>query len=171
MKVSILKISHRIHRDYRLDTHLALAARAFLADDLYYSGQKDSKFEDSISKVVVKFGGNFSASFVENYKQFIKDFNGIKIHLTVYGQNFNDFINKIKNENLLIIVGGEKVPGEVYSLVDYNLSVKNQPHSEVSALALVLDRIFKDKNAKDFFKDPEIRIVPNKKGKTVVKNK
>jgi len=160
MEVSVLKIGHRIHRDYRLDTHLALAARAFLADNLYYSGQKDSKFE-----------GNFSIKYIENYRSFIKSFNGIKVHLTVYGENFEDLIDKIKDKNLLIIVGGEKVPGEVYSLVDYNLSVINQPHSEVSALALVLDRYFKDKNIKDKFKDYEVIIMPNKKGKTIIKNK
>ncbi|MBS3150006.1 tRNA (cytidine(56)-2'-O)-methyltransferase [Candidatus Woesearchaeota archaeon] len=171
MEVSVLKIGHRIHRDYRLDTHLALAARAFLADNLYYSGQKDSKFEESIKKVVKKFGGNFSIKYIENYRSFIKSFNGIKVHLTVYGENFEDLIDKIKDKNLLIIVGGEKVPGEVYSLVDYNLSVINQPHSEVSALALVLDRYFKDKNIKDKFKDYEVIIMPNKKGKTIIKNK
>ena len=45
----------------------------------------------------------------------------------------------------LIVVGAEKVPRTIYEKSDYNVSVSNQPHSEISALAIVLDRLHKGK--------------------------
>ncbi|MCK7488956.1 MAG: hypothetical protein MZU79_00960 [Anaerotruncus sp.] len=41
----------------------------------------------------------------------------------------------------MIVVGAEKVPPEIYQLADWNVAVGNQPHSEVAALAITLDRI------------------------------
>ena len=38
--------------------------------------------------------------------------------------------------DILIIVGGSKVPGKVYKAADWNVSVTTQPHSEVSSLAI-----------------------------------
>ena len=172
MAVYVLKLGHRIHRDYRLDTHLALAARAFLADKLYYSGQKDSKFEDNINKVTKKFGGSFCVDFISNHLNFIKHFNGKKVHLTMYGIEIKNKIKELKQfDELLIIVGGEKVPPNIYQISDYNISVTNQPHSEVSALALFLDKYFEDKRINNNFGNPNILIVPNEKGKTVIKSK
>ena len=46
MPVEILRLGHRISRDPRLSTHLALTARAFLASKLYYYGQHDSSLEN-----------------------------------------------------------------------------------------------------------------------------
>ena len=170
MAVYVLKVGHRIHRDYRLDTHLALAARAFLADKLYYSGQKDSKYEETINKVSEKFGGNFYIEYIDSHVKFIKSFYSKKVHLSVYGKeliNEIKFIRKFKD--ILVIVGGEKVPKEVYELVDFNISVTNQPHSEVSALAIFLDYYFKGKLIKNKFVNAKISIIPNEKGKTVIK--
>ena len=67
------------------------------------------------------------------------------IHLTMYGENINDIQEKLrcKEENLLVVVGAEKVPREIYELADYNVGVGSQPHSEISALAILLDRIQK----------------------------
>ena len=49
--IIILRLNHRIFRDKRITTHVALTARAFLADKIYYSGEKDSNLEQSITKV------------------------------------------------------------------------------------------------------------------------
>src|SRR3989344_8091486 len=96
--IIVLRLNHRIERDKRLSTHVALTARAFLADKLYYSGQKDSSLELSINKVNEKFGSNFTIGYLENPIKFLsqnKDKFTI-VHLTVYGLNIKDKINEIK---------------------------------------------------------------------------
>ncbi|HEY1211802.1 MAG TPA: tRNA (cytidine(56)-2'-O)-methyltransferase, partial [Nitrososphaera sp.] len=65
----------------------------------------------------------------------------------------------------------EKVPHEVFELADYNIAISNQPHSEIAALAIFLDRIFRGKQFKNTFAGAKLRIVPTKKGKKVHENK
>jgi tRNA (cytidine56-2'-O)-methyltransferase len=73
-----------------------------------------------------------------------------------------------KDRPLLVVVGAEKVPREVYDLVDANLAVGNQPHSEVAALAVFLYE-FLGARALDRVDWPgaEQVIVPTERGKTV----
>ena len=59
MQIEVLRLSHRIGRDPRLSTHLALTARAFLANKIFYSGDKDSKLEETVNGVTEQFGGDF----------------------------------------------------------------------------------------------------------------
>ncbi|MEM4232772.1 MAG: tRNA (cytidine(56)-2'-O)-methyltransferase, partial [Thermoplasmata archaeon] len=61
----------------------------------------------------------------------------------------------------------EKVPREVYDLADMNVSVGNQPHSEVAALAIFLDRYSGGKVLERDF-GGALTVVPNPRGKTVV---
>ena len=44
-----------------------------------------------------------------------------------------------RDRPLTVVVGGAKVPAEAFSLAHHNVSVGQQPHSEVAALALFLD--------------------------------
>jgi tRNA (cytidine56-2'-O)-methyltransferase len=67
----------------------------------------------------------------------------------------------------LAVVGAAKVPGEVYELATWNVAVTNQPISEVSALALFLDRYFEGKEFSLEFENAEVRIVPSERGKEV----
>ncbi len=86
----------------------------------------------------------------------------------MYGEHIDDIIQKIpKNEDLLIIVGAEKVPGEIFKAADFNVAVGSQPHSEVAALALFMDRLLDGEGLrKDFY--GKIKIIPCKNGKKVV---
>jgi tRNA (cytidine56-2'-O)-methyltransferase len=68
----------------------------------------------------------------------------------------------------MIVVGAEKVPREVYDIATINVSIGNQPHSEVAALAIFLYE-FHD-GAMPAFKDGQMMILPNPRGKTVVEN-
>tara|TARA_Y100000310_G_scaffold331110_1_gene404093 strand:+ start:5222 stop:5737 length:516 start_codon:yes stop_codon:yes gene_type:complete len=168
--VEILRIGHRIARDKRISTHVCLVARAFGADKLYYSGQKDSEMENSVFKIVKDFGGSFEVKYVKDYFKLIKDKKkkGFKIvHLTVYGESFK-VISNFKDENILFIVGGEKVPAEIYQLVDYNISIGNQPHSEVAALGVVLYEYFGKNILSKKFKNSKLKIIPQKKGKKIL---
>ncbi|MEW6062881.1 MAG: tRNA (cytidine(56)-2'-O)-methyltransferase [Nanoarchaeota archaeon] len=166
--INILRLNHRIERDKRLTMHVALAARAFGAHKLYYSGQRDKAFEDSVRNVVKNFGGNFEIEFTENPIKLIesKKKDGFKIvHLTAYGVELSSKIDELRNKDVLAIVGGEKVAPEFYKLSDCNISVTNQPHSEVSALAIFLYEYFNRKKA-EFNKAKKV-IVPSERGKVV----
>ena len=68
---------------------------------------------------------------------------------------------------MLIVVGGMKVPGEVYDLADWNVAVTSQPHSEVSALAVFLHELFGGRELGAVFGDARLRIVPQTRGKSV----
>jgi tRNA (cytidine56-2'-O)-methyltransferase len=148
-----------------------LTARAFGCNGIILSGEKDEKIMRSIEKVVEKWGGPFEVEYEKNWKKIMEKWRGKKIHLTMYGLPIQEKIEEIRKceEDLLVIVGSEKVPGEVYELADWNISITNQPHSEVAALALFLDRVFKGKELSKNFKGKKLKIIPQERGKKILK--
>lgn len=166
MPVTVLRLGHRPQRDKRVTTHCALVARAFGAKELIYSGEKDPKFERTIRDVVSSWGGPFAVKYTKSWRSVIKSFKGKVTHLSMYGIPFENV--KIPKGNLLVIVGAEKVPGEVYELADYNIAIGNQPHSEIGALAVFLYRL---KGLRKHFSGAKLRITPMAKGKTVTTRK
>lgn len=163
----MLRIGHRIDRDKRVTTHVALVARAFGADIIYIT-TKDEKIKKNIQSVCKRFGGNFQVQTGIDHKKIIKSWKGAIVHLTMYGEELEKAIQHLDtNRDLLIIVGAEKVPPYFYEIADMNISVGNQPHSEVAALALFLDRFTKAAWQKKQF-DGNIQIIPCVKGKKVL---
>ena len=71
-------------------------------------------------------------------------------------------------KNLLVIVGGEKVPPGVYQMSDCNLSVSQQPHSEVASLGIFLYEL-SGRKFKEKFQKAKLRVVPQERGKKVLK--
>ena len=69
----------------------------------------------------------------------------------------------------MIIVGGEKVPPEVYQMADYNLQVTNQPHSEIAGLALFLHEYLGKKAHTKKFPKARLRVIPQERGKKTEK--
>ncbi|MFH0906068.1 MAG: tRNA (cytidine(56)-2'-O)-methyltransferase [archaeon] len=175
-KISILKLDHRPTRDKRITTHCALISRAFRANKLYYSGVEDNNLENNIKKIVNHWGGDFTIEFtkkpLELVRNFLKEDKGIVIHLTMYGDKLINKINEINklklNKNILIIIGGPKVPREYYELATYNISITNQPHSEIGALAIILYMFDPHILEEEDFNNQKIKIIPNNKGKDVV---
>ncbi len=166
--ITVLRLGHRPQRDKRITTHVALVARAFGADKIIIT-TKDESIEHAVRDVVQRFGGNFEIITGVSWKKIIREFEGVKVHLTMYGMPIDDVMEEIpRNRDLLIIVGAEKVPREIYEVADYNVAVGNQPHSEVAALAIFLDRFYEGKELKRQF-DGKMKIVPQKKGKLVIK--
>jgi tRNA (cytidine56-2'-O)-methyltransferase len=91
----------------------------------------------------------------------------------MYGINLPDIIDEVRRiwkdgKDLLVIVGGEKVPGEVYGLADYNIAVGNQPHSEIAALATFLDWLQEGKELRKEFSNVKLKIIPSPNGKKVL---
>ncbi len=168
--ITVLRIGHRPYRDKRITTHVGLVARAFNADNILID-TKDEKLENNILSVVDRFGGTFKVETGVNWRKILRSWNGKIIHLTMYGEHIDEMFNKItKGVDLLIIVGSEKVRREIYEIADYNIAVGHQPHSEVAALALFLDRYFKGSELKIGF-NGKLRIVGSQKGKIVIEKK
>ena len=73
-----------------------------------------------------------------------------------------------KKDKIMVVVGSQKVERGVYDTVDYNVSVTQQPHSEIAALAVFLDRIQAGKELKKKFSSAQVRILPQERGKKVI---
>ncbi len=170
LKISVLRIGHRIFRDQRITTHCALASRAFGAEEIIIVGDKDDKLQKGIEKISSEWGGDFKISFSQTWKDVIKKYSsdGYKIaHLTMYGLQLQDVEKEVRKEKkILLVAGGEKVPPEIYQLADYNISVTTQPHSEVSSIAVFLDHILQGDEFDKDFKNARRKINPAAHGKS-----
>ena len=169
--ITVFRIGHRKKRDPRLSTHVALAARAFGAGKMLFSGDNDPGLVSSIERVSSSWGGTFKAQHVKSWRRFLTDWNisGKSVQLTMYGLNVYDVVGEIRScdQDLLVIIGGQKVPREVYELVDWNVSITNQPHSEVSALAVFLHILLDGDEFRIQYPDARNSIIPSLRGKRV----
>jgi len=164
----ILRIGHRPQRDKRVTTHVALSSRALGASGIFVDTE-DKVLEENIRGVVQRFGGDYTIKTgVVQWKKMLKEFDGESVHLTMYGQRIDDALPKISHtKDILVVVGAEKVPAEVYQAATHNISVGNQPHSEIAALAIFLDRFTGGKNLYSE-RNGQMTVIPNERGKTVV---
>ncbi len=145
-QVTVLRLNHRKYRDPRLTTHVFLTARALGVKQGFFSGDQDESLIQTMENLVEEWGGNFTLSWISSWKQFLqreKSVGSQIIHLTMYGTTLQEGLAWLRRpENpvhrAVVIVGGAKVPGPIYGLADLNVSVGNQPHSEVAALAILL---------------------------------
>jgi tRNA (cytidine56-2'-O)-methyltransferase len=174
MKLVVLRMGHRLERDKRMTTHIALVARAFGADGVIISDIIDSQIQLNIKSVIERFGGNFFIEMGEKWHKILKSWkeNGNEIvHLTMYGLSLPTVIEEIRHsqKDKLIVVGAAKVPRAVYDMADYNVSVTSQPHSEIAALAVFLDYFFQGGEFKRKLENAQLEIIPDKTGKVVKK--
>ncbi len=171
MKVHVLRLGHRKTRDKRTTTHVGLTARALGSSEMIFSGDRDQNIIDTLNDVVDNWGGDFQVTYCREWTNVINTFEGSKVHLTMYGLPLGDVIGKVrsraKNEDLLVLVGGSKVPGKVYGMVDYNISITNQPHSEISSLAIFLDHLFQGRELDLEFPGAKRRIIPSNRNKNL----
>lgn len=167
--ITILRINHRPFRDKRITTHVALTGRAFGASRIFVDSE-DLELEQTINKVADNFGGDFQIKTGVNWKKELKRKDAVIVHLTMYGEPVDEAAPLIREEiddrELIVVVGASKVPGELYAESSFNVSVTNQPISEVSALAIFLDRIFQGKELTNEF-EGRLKILPSGKGKNV----
>lgn len=176
-KIIVLRLGHRKKRDVRATTHCCLAARALGANEMVLSGEFDETPLETTRAVARKWGGKFKARYEKNWLRFLRNFQGTKIHLTMYGLPLQEKIGKIrrassgKRKKILVIIGAEKVPRAVYEESDYNVAVGGQPHSEIAALAIFLHEFFEGRELNKNFGGARITVTPNARGKTVSKTK
>jgi len=173
--IVVLRLGHRPERDKRITTHVALTARAFGADKIIISAEEDEHVRESVEDVVRRWGGPFEITFDPSWKKTLREWRerGVIVHLTMYGIHVDDAMPKLKEElkagrDFLVVVGAEKVPREVYELAHYNVAIGNQPHSEVAALAVFLDRLLDGEGLRKEFNGAKLKIIPQERGKKVI---
>lgn len=167
-RVAILRIGHRPERDQRVTTHVGLTARALGAEGMYLAAE-DKGVVRSVEDVVGRWGGSFFCQDSVPWRRCIlnwKKEGGTVVHLTMYGLNLPGVIGTIQTRDpILVVVGAEKVPGEIYGLADFNVAVTSQPHSEIASLAIFLDHLFCGKELEKTYPEAKIRIIPSEAGK------
>src|SRR5256885_6101112 len=171
-RIFILRIGHRVFRDSRVTTHVCLTARALGANGVIIADREDKVVESTIRDVTDRFGGPFQVKTGIPWRKAVRDWKasgGKILHLTAYGLPLPKILPEIQDMtyDILIIVGSEKMPGEVFKIADWNVSVTSQPMSEVAALAIFLDWY---KNHQEFdheFLKAQVKIAPSKNRKTI----
>ena len=176
-RVSVLRLGHRRERDKRFTSHLGLTARAFGADEVILAGDEDESAIETWRSVSERFGGDFECRYEANPMSFLRRFAkdagdgkpGQIVHLTMYGESWRESLSSIEsNRPMVIVVGGTKVPGEVFRLANYNISIGNQPHSEVAALGVFLESLIGQIDESKHFQGGEIQVVPSLDRKKVM---
>lgn len=171
MEIEVLRLGHRPQRDKRITTHVCLTARALGARRARIA-EEDASIAASVTDVASRFGGDFTVQDGTGWKGVVRRWQedgGQVVHLTMYGRPLAAVAPRIVEDgrDVLIVVGAEKVPGDLYRMVDHNVAVGHQPHSEVAALALLMDRLRAGAWEEDAFPGAELRVVPQEHGKRV----
>lgn len=171
MNIEVLRLGHRPQRDKRITTHVCLTARAMGARAAHIA-EEDGHVVASVRDLSARFGGAFQVADGTGWKGLVrqwKERGGQVVHLTMYGRPLGAAVPDVlaRGADVLVVVGAEKVPGELYKMADENVAVGNQPHSEVAALALLLDRLRGGAWENDEFPGAELRVVPTADGKRV----
>ena len=124
--IEVVRIGQRVVRDDRVTTHVALVSRAFGAEKIFMT-EVNPEIKDTLEKINKTWGGNFIVEFIDNWKSIVKSKKkeGFKIiHLSMYGEKINNVQGQLrKEEKMLVVVGAEKVPREIYELADYNIGI------------------------------------------------
>lgn len=176
-RISVLRLGHRRERDKRITSHLGLTARAFGADEVILAGEEDESALETWRSVTTRFGGEFECRYEAKplawLRRFAQDAGdgepGVIVHLTMYGEPWRDAVSVLeRNRPMVVVVGGTKVPGEIFRLATHNISVGNQPHSEVAALGVFLESFVGPLEESDHFAGGEIRVVPSLDRKKVI---
>ena len=169
-RLEVLRLGYRKGRDPRITTHLALVARAMGADGFLLAGDEDKEMFENLNSVSYRFGGDLETKHVSGMRHLKNHVanGGVAVHLTMYGEPFRKAIPKIRRDRpVLIVVGGAKVPGDVYKICQHNVAVGNQPHSEVAALALFMDAWFGESASERNFDNARLIIEGTNDGKLV----
>lgn len=167
-----MRMGHRFFRDSRVTTHVCLTARALGASGVMIADRRDKEVEATVRDVTRRFGGEFEVTGGVAWRQAMREWRrsgGKIVHLTAYGLPLPTIIDELRRKpgDLMVVVGSEKVPGEVFKLADWNVSVTNQPMSEVAALAVFLDWFGEHREFELEYRDAETVIIPSARGKNV----
>ncbi|QRV16085.1 tRNA (cytidine(56)-2'-O)-methyltransferase [Haloterrigena salifodinae] len=171
-EVAVLRLGHRPGRDERMTTHVGLTARALGADRVLLPDNAGQS-KETVADITDRFGGPFGVELTDSPQGVIRNWEGQVVHLTMYGERVQDVEDEIRAAHgdeslpLLVVVGAEKVPFDVYEEADWNVGVTNQPHSEVAGLAVFLDRLFEGRELERDWENADRHVMPMETGKRV----
>ncbi|MGA8664991.1 MAG: tRNA (cytidine(56)-2'-O)-methyltransferase [Thermoplasmata archaeon] len=150
-----------------MTTHLALTARAFGAQRMLLH-PPDPDLALRVAAVGKGWGGSFEVIGVPDWRRAVRSFDGPVVHLTMYGLPLARVLPKLEgSRRILLVVGGAKVPPDLYRLATYNAGVGHQPHSEVAAIAVMLSQLL-GVPGPGGWDGATRRILPRARGKRVV---
>jgi len=172
-RLTVLRLGHRRDRDKRITSHLGLTARAFGADEIILSGDEDPSALETWDSVTLRFGGEFECRYESAPMSWLrgvsKSGKATIVHLTMYGEPWGEAKQSIPvNKPVIIVVGGTKVPAETFHISDHNVSIGNQPHSEVAALAVFLDSWLGPVDELSKFEGAKMKVLPSARKKVVI---
>jgi tRNA (cytidine56-2'-O)-methyltransferase len=174
VRTVVLRWGHR-PRDSRVTSHIFLTARAFGASSVIVSDVQDESLQNTAQKIGSSWGGQFRLEMGIPWRTAIKEWRlggGILVHLTMYGENIETtaVLQRIRSRGkpIMILVGSQKVPADFYDSADFNVAVGSQPHSEVAALAVFLDRLYHGVELRKRFRNAKIRVKSSRTGKKVI---
>ncbi len=143
--VHVLRMGHRAQRDKRVTTHVALTAMALGASGITLSGEEDPGVLRSVQEARDRWAPGFEVRYRRSWREVIQEARSsgcAVVHLTMYGIELRHLLDGLRaliaSRGVLVVVGAEKVPREVYEMADLNVAVTHLPHSEVAALAVFL---------------------------------
>jgi tRNA (cytidine56-2'-O)-methyltransferase len=151
---------------------VCLTARAFGADGVVIADTQAQGIVKKVDYLTKSWGGSFWVKDSLGASQIInkwKRLGGIVVNLSMYGEDIRNVLSELYNsyygllKPILVIIGSSKVPGVIYASSDYNVSITHQPHSEIAALAIFLDRLGGGQWPQNW--DGPIKVMPSLKGK------
>ena len=110
MSIAVLRLGHRLVRDDRTTTHVALVSRAFGCKKIFMTDVDESILE-TIKRVCDDWGGSneFEVEIIQDWRSLLKTWkknNGIVVHLTMYGINIEHLSHEYPHgKNILVVVG------------------------------------------------------------------
>jgi tRNA (cytidine56-2'-O)-methyltransferase len=134
-----------------------------------YLHPADPDLAQRIADVAESWGGPFRVEGTDDWKSVIRNFEGRVVHLTMYGEPLESKLRLLrKDRHILAVVGGAKVPSELYERAGLNIAVGHQPHSEVAALAVFLAKV-RGIPGPTPWPDAAQAVVPMVRGKKVIR--
>jgi tRNA (cytidine56-2'-O)-methyltransferase len=133
-----------------------------------YLHPPDPGLAQRVEAVRRPWGGGFEVLPAMEWKKVVRSFPGSVVHLTMYGEPIDRALPRLRRtKEVLLVVGGAKVPSELYQLSHLNVAVGHQPHSEVAALAVALERLL-GVPGPGAWPGAKKEIIPMRRGKKVI---
>ena len=154
---------------YEKVTDLCLIARAFGASGIVFTSNDKklaAKSQRFCRDICDKWGGSFSVSFTNSWKDYIKSKRNYKtIYLTRYGIPIRQAEYALRTyKNMLIIVSFSEKIKELYDIADFNISITSQPHTMASSMTALLRTYYRDRELSMHFENAKYKIIPEQHG-------
>lgn len=140
-----------------------------------YVDAADLELEQRLTRVSEQFGGDMEVRTGVDPRGLVRSSRATVVHLTMYGENVagwtEDRWQALRDAPcVLVVVGSTKVPREFYEMATVNAAVGNQPHSEIAALAVFLDRLT---GGEPLGRDMggRLAVLPQERGKLVMERR